>query len=280
MNQKGVPHLFVGSGAAKWADPKRFPWSIGWLPSYQNEGRIYAEYILKNYPGKTAGILYQNDDFGKDYLIGFQEGLGAEKAKVLVAEVPFEVTAPTVDSQVVQVKAANPDIFVNVGTPKFAAQAIKKIGEMNWTPVQFITNVSTSLTAVLRPAGLDYSKGLISAAYLKDPNDPKWAKDPGMNEFRSFMAKWSPDGDPADASTVYGYGVAKTLEQVLRQCGDDLTRANLMRQAANLDMTIGVTLPGVRIKTSPTDFSPIEQVQLMRFTGTTWELFGSLMGGE
>jgi branched-chain amino acid transport system substrate-binding protein len=187
LNQKGVPHTFVGSGATKWADPKNQPWSMGWQPNYQSEARIYAKYIQKNYPGKTVGILYQNDDFGKDYLTGFNEAFGADKAKVVVAEVPYEVSAPTVDSQVVQIKGANPDIFVNIATPKFAAQAIKKIAEMKWTPVQILTNVSVSVSSVMKPAGMEASQGVLSAAYLKDPNDPQWKNDAAMNEWRAFM---------------------------------------------------------------------------------------------
>ena len=280
LNQKGVPQVFIGSGASKWNDPKHFPWSIGWQPSYQSEARIYARYIMKNYPGKTVGILYQNDDFGKDYLAGFHDAFGKDRSKIIVSEVPFEVTSPTVDSEIVQIRSANPDIFVNIATPKFAAQAIKKIGEMKWSPVEFVTNVSVSVTAVMKPAGVANSQGVISAAYLKDPNDPQWKNDPGMNEWRAFMSKWYPEGDQADAATVFGFGVAKGLVQALKQCGDEMTRKNLMKQMANLDMDIGVYLPGVHIKTSPTDFAPIDQLQLMRFKGETWELFGPLMDGS
>lgn len=279
MHQRGVPHLLVGSGAAKWADPTNFPWSMGWLPSYRDEARIYARYIQKNFPGKKVGILYQNDDFGKDYLIGFNDVFGTAKSQIVVAEIPFEVSQPSVDPQIIQIKAANPDIFVNIATPKFAAQAIKKIGDLGWKPVQFITNVSVSVSAVLKPSGLENSQGIMSAAYLKDPNDPQWKDDAGMQEFRAFMTNFFPEGDAADASTVYGYGVAQTLLQILKQSGDDLTRKNVMRQAASLDMVSGVTLPGVRIKTSPADYSPIDQVQLMRFEGETWRLFGPLMSG-
>jgi ABC-type branched-subunit amino acid transport system substrate-binding protein len=279
LNQKGVPQIFIGSGASKWNDPKHFPWSIGWQPSYQSEARIYARYIMKNYPGKTVGILYQNDDFGKDYLTGLHEAFGKDRSKIIVSEVPFEVSSPTVDSQVVQIKGANPDIFINIATPKFAAQAIKKIGEMKWSPVEFVTNVSVSVSSVMKPAGVENSQGIISAAYLKDPNDPQWKNDPGMNEWRAFMTKWYPEGDQADAATVFGFGVAKGLVQALKQCGDEMTRKNLMKQMANLDMEIGVYLPGVHIKTSPTDFAPIDQLRLMRFKGETWELFGPLMDG-
>jgi len=280
LNSKGVPHTFVGSGATKWADPKNQPWSIGWQPNYQSEARIYASYIKKNYPGKTVGILYQNDDFGKDYLTGFHDAFGADTSKIIVAEVPFEVTSPTVDSQVVQIKGANPDIFINIATPKFAAQAIKKIAELDWHPVQFLTNVSVSIGGVMKPAGFENSQGILSTQYLKDPKDPEWSNDPAMNEWRAFMTKWYPEGDQDDASTVFAYGVAKGLEQVLRQCGDNLTRENVMKQAANLNFEIGIYLPGTRIKTSPTDFAPLEQLQMTRFKGEAWERFGPVMSGE
>jgi len=280
MNAKKVPQLFVSTGAAKWNDPKNFPWTMGWQPNYQTEARIYAAYILKNHPGKTIGVLYQNDDFGKDYVNGLREGLGEQANKLIVIEASYETSSPTVDSQVVQIKGANPDIFVNITTPKFAAQAIKKIGELNWHPIHFLTNVSVSVGSVLKPAGYDNSQDILSAAYLKDPKDPKWKDDPGMNTWRAFMTKWYPEGDQEDASTVFGYGVAKGLEQVLRQCGDDLTRENIMKQAANLNFEIDIYLPGTKIKTSPTDFAPLEQLQMERFKGESWELFGPLMSGE
>jgi branched-chain amino acid transport system substrate-binding protein len=280
MNAKKVPQIFVSSGAAKWNDPKNFPWTIGWQPSYQVEARIYAAYILKNYPGKTIGVLYQNDDFGKDYVIGLREGLGDQAGKLIIIEASYETSAPTVDSQVVQIKTANPDIFINVATPKFAAQAIKKVAELAWHPVHFLTNVSVSVGGVMKPAGYENDQGILSASYLKDPKDPQWKNDPAMNEWRAFMTKWYPEGDQEDASTTFGYGVAKGLEQVLRQCKDDLTRENVMRQAANLNFEIGVYLPGTKIKTSPTDFAPLEQLQMMRFKGETWELFGPIMSGE
>jgi ABC-type branched-subunit amino acid transport system substrate-binding protein len=280
MNAKKVPQVFVSSGAAKWNDPKNFPWTIGWQPSYQVEARIYAAYILKNYPGKTIGVLYQNDDFGKDYVVGLREGLGDQASKLLVIEASYETTSPTVDSQVVQIKTANPDIFINIATPKFAAQAIKRVGELAWHPVQFVTNVSASVGGVLKPAGFEASQDILSAAYLKDPLDKKWKDDPAMNEWRAFMTKWYPEGDQSDSATTFGYGVAKGLEQVLRQCGDDLTRENIMKQAANLNFEIGVYLPGTKIKTSPTDFAPLEQLQMMRFKGESWELFGPVMSGE
>src|SRR6202790_3213592 len=280
MNAKQVPQIFVSTGAAKWNDPKNFPWTMGWQPNYQTEARIYAAYILKNHPGKTIGILYQNDDFGKDYVLGLRDGLGDQANKLIVIEASYETTSPTVDSQVVQIKAANPDIFINITTPKFAAQAIKKLGELKWTPVHFLTNVSVSVGSVMKPAGYDNSQGILSAAYLKDPKDPQWKTDAGLNEWRTFMSKWYPEGDQEDASTVFAYGIAQGLEQVLRQCKDDLTRANIMKQAANLNFEIGIYLPGTRIKTSPTDFAPLEQLQMMRFKGESWELFGPLMSGE
>ena len=280
MNAKKVPQLFVASGASKWNDPSHFPWTMGWQPSYQVEARIYGAYILKNYPGKTIGVLYQNDDFGKDYVIGLHEALGPQAEKLILVEASYETTAPTVDSQIVQIRGANPDIFINVSTPKFAAQAIRKIAELSWRPVQFISNVSVSVGSVMKPAGYENDQGILSAAYLKDPKDPQWKNDPAMNEWRAFMTKWYPDGDQEDAATVFGYGVAKGLEQVLRQCGDNLTRENIMKQAASLDFEIGVYLPGTRIKTSPTDFAPIEQLQMMRFKGESWELFGPIMSGE
>jgi branched-chain amino acid transport system substrate-binding protein len=280
MNAKKVPQLFVSTGAAKWDDPKNFPWTMGWQPSYQVEARIYGKYILQNHPGKTIGVLYQNDDFGKDYVIGLREGLGDQADKLIVIETSYETSAPTVDSQMVQIRGANPDIFLNIATPKFAAQAIKKIGELAWHPVQFLTNVSVSVGGVMKPAGYENDQGILSAAYLKDPKDPQWKNDPAMNEWRAFMTKWYPEGDQEDASTVFGYGVAKGLEQVLRQCGDDLTRENVMKQAANLNFTIGIYLPGTRIKTGPTDFAPLEQLQMMKFEGENWKLFGPIMSGE
>jgi branched-chain amino acid transport system substrate-binding protein len=280
MNAKKVPQLFVSTGAAKWNDPKNFPWTMGWQPNYQTEARIYAAYILKNHPGKTIGVLYQNDDFGKDYVNGLRDGLGDQASKLIVVETSYETSSPTVDSQVVQIKSINPDIFINISTPKFAAQAIKKLGELKWKPVHFLTNVSASVGGVMKPAGYENDQGILSAAYLKDPKDTQWNNDPGMNEWRAFMTKWYPEGDQEDGATVFGYGVAKGLEQVLRQCKDDLTRENIMKQAANLNFEIGIYLPGTRIKTSPTDFAPLEQLQMMRFKDESWELFGPVMSGE
>lgn len=244
MNAKKVPQIFVSSGAAKWNDPKNFPWTIGWQPSYQVEARIYAAYILKNYPGKTIGLLYQNDDFGKDYVIGLHEGLGDQARKMIVLEASYETSSPTVDSQVVQIKTANPDIFINIATPKFAAQAIKKIGEMKWNPVQFLTNVSISIGAVMKPAGYENDQGILSAAHLKSSKDPQWNTDAAMNEWRAFMTKYYPEGDQEDGGTISGYGNAKGLEQVLRQCKDDLTRENVMKQAARTQRRKSIDFTG------------------------------------
>jgi ABC-type branched-subunit amino acid transport system substrate-binding protein len=280
VNAKKIPHIFIASGASKWADPVNFPWSMGWTPNYRSEARVYGRHILKNYPGKTIGILYQNDDLGKDYLAGLNDVLGAQASKLIVASVPYEVSSPTIDSQVVQMKAANPDILLNIASPKFAAQAIKKIGELNWKPIQFLSNVSVSVSTVLKPAGFQYSQDILSAAYLKDPNDPAWTNDAGMNEWRAFMIKYFPEGDRGDVSALQGYAFAQSLVQVLKQCGDDLTRANIMKQMANVDMEIGVYLPGIKIKTGPQDFVPIDQLQIMKFKGESWELFGPLIDGS
>jgi ABC-type branched-subunit amino acid transport system substrate-binding protein len=280
VNAKHIPHLFVSSGATKWADPANFPWTMGFQPNYQSEARIYAKYILETYPAKTIGVLYQNDDFGKDYLLGLREGLGNKASTMIVAEVPFETTAPTIDTQIVQIKSLNPDIFINIATPKFAAQAIKKIGELDWKPVHILANVSSSISSVLRPAGLEKSEGILSSAYMKDPNDPQWATDPAMIEWRAFMDKYYPAGDKGDVQTIFGYAVAQAVVQVLKQCGDDLTRENVMKQAASLDFGIGVLLPGMRVKTSATEYSPLQQLQMMRFNGKTWELFGPLVSSE
>ena len=280
MNSKKVPQLFVATGATKWGNPKNFPWTMGWQPAYQTESHIYAKYIENNYPNGKIGILYQNDDYGKDYVKGLKDGLGS-KVSMIIAEVPYETTDPTVNSQIVKLKASGADIFFNVGTPKFAAQAIKKVAKIGWKPVHILNNVSASVGAVLRPAGLDQSIGVLSSQYFKDPTDPSWKDDPGFQAWSAFMEKYYPDGDRSDGFTVYGYLVAQTLVQVLKQCGDDLTRENVMRQAANLkDLNLNMLLPGVSINTSPTDFYPIKQMQMMKFGGTHWEPFGPVISGE
>jgi branched-chain amino acid transport system substrate-binding protein len=279
LNAKKVPQLFVSTGATKWGDPQHFPWTMGWLPPYQHESRMYAKYLLQSKPSAKIAILYQNDDFGKDYLKGFKDGLGDKASRMIVAEVSYEATDPTIDSQIVSLQASGADVFFDVSIPKFAAQAIRKAYDTGWRPLHLITNVSSSLAAVLQPAGVDKAVGLISSAYLKDPTDPSWKDDKGIKDYFAFMRKYYPDGNPDDIINVYGYGAAQTLAQVLKQCGDDLTRENVMRQAANLkDLEVPALLPGIRINTSPTDFYPIEQIQLMRFDGKTWVRFGELMG--
>jgi branched-chain amino acid transport system substrate-binding protein len=271
LNSKGVPHLFVSSGATKWGDPKNFPWTIGFNPSYQTEAKTYGEYIRANMPKAKIAVLYQNDDFGKDYLIGLKAGLG-DKAKQIIKEVSYEVTDATVDSQMVTLQSSKADTFVNVSTPKFAAMAIRKAFDSGWKPKQFLTNVSVSVGSVLTPAGLDKSKGLISILYLKDPTDKQYDSDPAMQEFTAFMKQYYPDGKIIDGSNIYGYVAAQTLEQVLKQCGDDLTRENVMKQAASLkDFTTGLMLPGVAATTTAEDFFLFEKVQLARFNGTNWE---------
>jgi ABC-type branched-subunit amino acid transport system substrate-binding protein len=280
VNQKGIPHIFISSGAARWNDPAHFPWSMAWWPSFRTEARVYAKYIQQHHPGKTVGILYQNDDLGKDYLAGFREVFGAEAAKRIVAEVSYELTDATVDSQIFQIKAAKPDIFLNISTPKFAAQAMRRVGELGWKPIQFLSNVSASVEKVMIPAGPDNARDVITATYMKDPTDPQWKDDPGMNEYRTFTAKHFPDPAKDDGTAVFGYGAAMAMTRILRQCGDLLTRDNVMKQMTSLDMEIDVYLPGIRIRTSPTSYAPINQLQLMKFNGQRFELFGSIIGGD
>jgi ABC-type branched-subunit amino acid transport system substrate-binding protein len=281
MNSNKVPQLFVATGATKWNDPKNFPWTMGWQPNYQSETQIYAKYILKNLPTAKIAVLYQNDDYGKDYLKGLKDGLGAKAASMIVAEESYETTEPTVDSHIVQLKSSGADVFINITTPKFAAQAIKKIAEIEWKPTHFLNNVSASVGSVIKPAGYENSQNIISAAYVKDASDPQWDKDAGMKQFYDFLAKDFPEGNKLDGGTVVGYALAQTLVQVLTQCGDDLTRENVMRQAANLrDFRTGVLLPGIKINTSATDFAPLSQLQLMKFKGEKWELFGDVINAD
>jgi branched-chain amino acid transport system substrate-binding protein len=279
MNMKKVPQLHVATGASKWNDPKNFPWTMGWQPNYQTEARIYAKNILQTKPDAKIGVLYQNDDYGKDYLKGLKDGLGDKAAKAIVAEVSYEVSDPTVDSQIVQLQASGANVFFNVGTPKFAAQAIRKAYDIGWKPVQYVNNVSSSIGAVLTPAGLEKSVGIITTAYLKDYSDSQWANDPAVKRWESFMKKYYPTGDLNDGSNIYGYTVARTLEQVLKQCGDNLTRENVMKQAASMKgQYIDTLLPGITITTSDNDYAPIESVQMQRFNGKRWERFGEVMG--
>jgi ABC-type branched-subunit amino acid transport system substrate-binding protein len=281
MNAKKVPQLFVATGATKWNDPKEFPWTMGWQPSYQSEAHIYAKYLLKEKPNAKIAVLYQNDDYGKDYLKGLKDGLGAKAASMIIAEESYETTEPTVDDHVVRLKASGADVFFNVTTPKFAAQAIKKAGEIQWKALQILNNVSANVGSVMKPAGFDNSQGILSANYLKDPADPQWDNDAGTKDFLAFLAKDFPEGDKTNNSVVVGYSVAQTMVQVLKQCGDNLTRENIMKQAANLkDYRTEMLLPDIKINTSPTDFAPIDQLKLMRFKGQKWEMFGDVISGD
>jgi branched-chain amino acid transport system substrate-binding protein len=279
-NQKQVPHIFIASGASKWADPTNFFWSMGWQPNYRDEARIYANYVLKNHPGKKVGVLYQNDDFGKDFVAAFKEVFGSARQNIIVAEVSYETTSPTVDSQVVQIKSANPDIFMNIATPKFGSQAIKKIGELGWKPVQIIPNFVNTVAAVLKPAGLENAQGMLSSTFLKDPTDPAWKDDAAVKEYLAFMTKWYPEGDRLDVSALLGYSMARAFVAVIERCGDDLTRNNIMKQMTSLNMPLDIYLPGVTVRTSSSDYAPIDQVQMMRFEGESWRPFGPLIGSE
>jgi branched-chain amino acid transport system substrate-binding protein len=280
MNMKKVPQMHVATGATKWNDPKGNPWTMGWQPNYQAEAKIYAQHILNTKPDAKIGVLFQNDDYGKDYLKGLHDGLGAKRS-MIVKEVSYEVSDPTVDSQIVQLQASGADVFINITTPKFAAQAIRKAYDIGWKPVQYLNNVSIGVGSVLTPAGLEKSVGLITSAYLKEPNDKQFENDPAMVQWREFMKKYYPDGSLIDNLNVYGYSVGQTIAQVLRQCGDNLTRENVMRQAASMKgYRVDTLLPGVAIDTSAQDFAPIESVQLQRFNGKEWVRFGEVMGGR
>jgi branched-chain amino acid transport system substrate-binding protein len=281
LNSKKVPQLFVATGATKWGDPKNFPWTMGWQPTYQSESRIYAKYLLQTKPDAKIAVIYQNDDYGKDYLKGLKDGLGPKAASMIVAEESYEVSEPTIDSHIVKLKSTSADVLFTFATPKFAAQTIKKVGELSWKPMHFLNNVSASVGSVIKPAGMENAQGIISAAYAMDPTDTQWKDNAGMKEWVAFMDKYNASADKTDAGNLYGYNVARTLVEVLKQCGDNLTRENVMKQAASLkDYAPGTLLPGIKISTSPTDFYPIEQLQLMRFKGETWELFGDVMSGE
>jgi branched-chain amino acid transport system substrate-binding protein len=280
LNAKKVPQLFVATGATKWNDPKDFPWTMGWQPSYQSEARIYAKYLMKEKPDGKIAVFYQNDDFGKDYLKGLKDGLGP-KASMIIAEESYETTEPTIDSHIVKLKSTGADVFLNIATPKFAAQAIKKAHEIEWKPLHIVTNVSASVGGVMKPAGLEASQGVLSAAYAKDGADPQWSNDADFKKWIAFIDKYMPGADKADGALVFGYGVAQTLAKTLEMCGDDLTRANVMKQAASLkDFTPDTLLPGVKINTSATDFAPISQLQMMRFKGEKWDLFGDIISGD
>jgi branched-chain amino acid transport system substrate-binding protein len=281
MNKKKVPQLFVATGATKWGQPTKFPWTMGWQPSYQTEGAIYANYLKKVKPNAKVAILYQNDDYGKDYVKGFKDALGAQAKTMIVAEQSYEVTEPTVDSQVINLKASGADTFLNVTIPKFAAQAIRKAYDIGWKPLHLLNSVSASVSSVLKPAGFEKSKGIITTTYVMDPTDPSWVNHPDYKAWVKFMDKYYPSGDKTNTFNAYGYAVGHTLVQVLKQCGDKLTRENVMKQAANLrGLRVPMLLPGIVINTSPTDFFPIESMQMQKFDGKRWERFGEIIKAE
>jgi branched-chain amino acid transport system substrate-binding protein len=280
LNDRKVPQLFVATGATKWGDPEHFPWTMGFQPTYQAEGHIFAKYILDKKPDAKVGVLYQNDDYGKDYLKGLKDGLGDQAAKLIIAEVTYEVTDPTVDSQIVSLQASGADVFYDVTTPKFAAQAIRKTYDIGWKPLHLLNSVSASVAAVMTPAGLDKGVGVVSLAYFKDPTDPQWKTDPAFKQWLAWMDKYYPDGDKTDTFNVYGYNLAMTMVHVLQQCGDDLTRANIMKQAANLDLELPMFLPGVKVSTGPKQFFPVREMQLGKFNGKIFERFGEVIKSE
>ncbi len=278
MNDKKIPQLLVSSGATRFTDPKNFPWTMAYNPNYQSEGHIYAQLVLKQYPNAKIAILRQNDDFGKDYVKGFKDALGAKAATMIVAEANYEVADPTVDSQMVKLAASGADLFFNVSTPKFAAQSIKKAAELKWKPVHLLNINATPVASVMIPAGPENAKGIISVNYGKDPLDPQWANDPGMKTYKAFMAKYAPDMDPNNTLSSYGYGTAQLMAYILKQSGDDLTRANVMKQATSIKNYVAdLSLPGMSASTSPDDYRINKQFQLMRFNGERWELFGEIM---
>ena len=280
LNDNKVPHLFIATGADKWNDPKHHPWTMGWIPSYRIEARIYAHYILKNLPTAKIAVLYQNDDFGKDYLIGLREGLGDKADKMIIATQTYETTDPTVDSQVVSLQGSGADVLLTAAIPKFAAQAIRKVYDIGWKPTHFLTNVSASVGAVMRPAGPEKCIGIITAGYLKEPTDPQWQDTPEYKEWLAWMKKYNTSGNVADGNNVAGYSYAQTMVVVLKASGDNLTRENVMKQAASIhNLTQPMLLPGITISTSADDFAPIKQMQLERFDGTTWKLFGEVISG-
>ena len=277
VNQQKVPHLFVATGATKWNDPKNYPWTMGYQPNYQTEGRVYATHILKNHPNAKIGILYQNDDYGKDYLKGFEDGLGEHAKTMIVMKQSYEVTDPTIDSQIVNLKNSGANVFFNITIPKFAVQAIKKAHDIGWKPTHYLNNVSSSLATVLKPAGLEASKDLITALYMKEVTDPQWRNDKGFTDWVAFMKKYYPDGALDDQANGFAYNAAMLMVVVLKQCGNDLSRENIMKQAANLkNVELPLLLPGIKVNTGPNDYAPIEQEQLAKFNGEKWELFGDL----
>jgi branched-chain amino acid transport system substrate-binding protein len=278
LNGRKVPQLFAATGAARFTDPKHYPWTMGFNPNYFVEGRIYGQYILKEHPNAKVGVLYQNDDLGKDYLAGLKAGLGDKAAGMIVAEVSYELSDPTIDSQILKIKDAGADLVFSATTPKQAAQAIKKIAELGWHPVHIVDINANSMNATLKPAGIENAKGLISVGYVKDPSEPVWKDDAGVKEYLAFMEKYFPDGDKGSNFNVYGYITAELMVKVLQQCGDDLTRANVLKQATQLDhVALGMLLPGISITTSPTDYRVNKQLQMIQFDGERWQNIGSII---
>ncbi len=281
LNQKKVPQLFVIAGASKFNDPQNFPWTMGWQPTYRTEAQIYAKYLLKEKPNAKIAVFYQNDDSGKDYYNGLKEGLGDKAASMIVGEESFEITEPTMDSHIVKLKASGADVFFSFATPKFAAQAIKKVGELGWKPMYFLSNTSATIGGVIRPAGFEHAQGIISAAFMKDPTDARWKDDPGMKKFDEFLKQYMPEADRSDAYVMYGYNTAQTMAAVLKNAGDNLTRENVMSQAANMkNIEVDGVPPGVLINTTPKNYGPVSQLQLMRVKGEVWELFGPVLGTQ
>ena len=278
LNGKKVPQLLASTGASRFADPKNYPWTIAFNPNYQSEGRIYAKYILANHPNAKIGILYQNDDMGRDYVAGLKSGLGEKASSMIVGEASYEVADPTVDSQVVTLKSTGADLFFDASTPKFAAQAIRKLADIAWKPVHILDINASPISATLKPAGLEISKGIISTNYGKDPNDPQWKDDTGIKAYFAFMEKYYPEGDKLNTVNSYGYAAAELLVHILRQCGDDLTRENVMRQATNIKGYVpSLALPGMSLNTTANDYRINKQMQMMRFNGERWELFGTII---
>lgn len=278
LNEKKVPQLLASTGATRFTDPKNFPWTIAYNPNYQSEAHIYAKYILANHPDAKIGILYQNDDLGKDYVKGLKDGLGAKAATMIVAEAPYELSDPTIDAQMVKLKASGATLFYNMTTPKFGAQAIKKAAELGWKPIHILDINATPVSQTLVPAGLDNAKDIISVNYGKDPLDPQWANDPGMKKYKDFMAKYAPNEDVNSGISTYGYSTAALLVHILKQAGNDLTRANIMKQATNIkDFVADLGLPGMTTSSEPDDYRINKQFQMMKFDGKRWVLFGPIL---
>jgi branched-chain amino acid transport system substrate-binding protein len=280
INQKQVPHLFIGTGATVFNDPAHYPWTMSWTPHYASEGEIYAKYILANQPDAKIGILSQNDDLGRDYIMGFKRGLGDKASRMIVSAQTYNTSDPTVDSQVVSLKSAGADVFLIFSVPKFAAQAIRKAYDIDWHPQEFVSSVGSSIAGAIRPAGFEAAKGIISAAYQKDPADPQWRDDPAMKAWNAWMDKYNPRVDKSDYYAPYGYNIGNAVVQILKQCGDNLTRENIMKQASHLDMELSLLLPGIRLKTSPDDLRPIKQMRLVRFDGQRYVLFSDVLASQ